>query len=117
MNSVRDSCRESNSFDHDAAHDLRQTETNDGPVEAGRAPPPALPPVHPLAAIGVFAFDKIGVLAFKQVFLGRKKSSFAIRPRHPAAPDARSISSVKSISHKEAQESRYKPQKCTKGTK
>ena len=40
-------------IDHDAANDSRKAETNDAPIKPGRASPPALPSIHPLATIGV----------------------------------------------------------------
>src|ERR1043165_7688190 len=46
--------------DYDAMNDPGQSETDDAPIEPGRSPPPCLPPIHPLAAIGVLALDKNG---------------------------------------------------------
>ena len=46
--------------DHDAANDAGKAQANDAPIEAGGTPPPALPAVHPFAAVGVLAFDKDG---------------------------------------------------------
>ena len=58
---------------YDATNDSGQAQTNDAPVEAGRTSPPALPPIHPLATVGVLAFDEDGRARLQQILLRREE--------------------------------------------
>ena len=56
---------------YDTANNSGKPETNDAPIKAGRTSPPALPPIHPLAFVGVAPLDPLGRRGFEQVlFLG-----------------------------------------------
>ena len=51
---------EETGIDHDPTNYSRQTKTDDAPVVAGRSSPARFPAVHPLAQVGILAFDEDG---------------------------------------------------------
>src|ERR1043165_4900626 len=59
--------------DHYPANNTRQAQTNDAPIKTRRTPAPTLPPIHPLAAVRVLAFDKDRRTRLQQVLFRRKK--------------------------------------------
>src|SRR2546422_4226476 len=66
----------------------RDAQADDAPVVVWARPaaPPRLPPVHPLAPIGVFALEEHSAPGLEQVLLGREK--LVAREERPPA-DAR----------------------------
>src|SRR5207245_6162290 len=67
----------------DRADHTRNAESDDAPVVACPTPAPRLPPVHPMPAVGVLAFDERAAPRFEQIFLGREE--LVARDERPAA--------------------------------
>src|SRR6266566_930425 len=67
----------------DCADHTRNAESDDAPVIACPTPAPRLPPVHPMPAVGVLAFDERAAPRFEQIFLGREE--LVARDERPAA--------------------------------
>lgn len=91
-------------INNDATNNTGQPETNDAPIVTWRASSPALPPVHPLPAVGVLALDEHRRTRPQQILLGRKE--IIIREEH-RPPDALGCEidqlSKVHFSHKKAQ--------------
>src|SRR3989442_2043893 len=60
-------------IDIDLPDDAGETEPDDAPVVTGRPPPPGLPAVHPLAAVGVFVRNKHSPPGLDEVFFRSKE--------------------------------------------
>ena len=72
-------------LDVDAAHDAGHAEPDDAPVVARLAAPAGLPPVHPLAPVGVLPFAPLRRLRPDEIVLRRKK--LVVRRNH-GGPEA-----------------------------
>src|SRR5712691_9250636 len=57
----------------DGTDQAGDAQTNDAPVVPRLAPPPRLPAVHPLAALGVLALDAYAAPRLEQVLLRREE--------------------------------------------
>ncbi len=77
----REVAAEERRVDDDPAHDAGDAETNDAEVVTGDATAPRLPPVHPLAAIGVLPLAPDRLRRFEQVLLRREELVVRVEDR------------------------------------